>query len=1241
VLKKVTLMMDNTDPTTWTDHEVEDLCAFLSTKFETFPESARIFHGVVSALTDVTPAPNKQSIDALQALPGPFYVVVYPAGPVGWAIGIGLVLGAATYFLIPTPDIPTAAPALARNSQAPSPNNELSNRTNQARINGRIPDIYGTVRSTPDLIAAPYKIFEANREIEYAYMCVGRGAYVINAADIRDGETKVEDIPGSSVMVYAPYTSPNSYDPNDPANTSPELTVGEFVQVPVLNTKRSNSINGQVLRPPSAGLFTADGNVRFRYPNIIELQEGSPLNFTQEFQPGAILTITDGDMSTLDTTESTVSCRAVNNVDLVQTYPGGSHTWNTIGGALVFEGADSEFLSSVFVDGDPVVISSNSVTSVGDINGTYEVTAFEIDGPDNALEASYSVPTYLVVRLLNPESINATWNNAAFESPTFWNGVFYNVTVTFTPPFNINLNGAYTILAVTQTQILLDNPSAVASDWETVLSVEEATPYLSPTLSSSGTTWVGPYILEDPDLIEIYCNFVAQNGLYKDSGTTQTAAVVDIEFEATPVDANDDPIGDPETWTFTLTGSNTLKETVAATLKAHPASFYGRCSVRARRTTPADTAFTGTVVDEVRWRDVYSVSFVDATDFGNVTTVMSVTFATASALAVKDRKLNMIVQRKLPSWDGSEWSAELTGTDDAATILGAICRDQYIGNRSADEIDVQNFFDTADEVETYFGTPRCRRFMYTFDKDNLSFEEMVSSVAKAMFCVAYRQGRLIRLSFEKETDNSTLLFNHRNKLPGTERRTITFGANQDNDGLQYTYVDPTDDSVNTIFLPLEYAARNPKKIESIGIRSHLHAYFHAWRAWNRIRYQNTVAEFEATQEADLLVINDRILVSDNTRPVMQEGDVLEVDGTTLTLSQNVDLTGDPPYSIFLQLYDGTVESIAITAGSEQNEVILGSAPSLSLVTGSEMTARTTYIIVGANESAQRAFLVAEKSPSGKMTSKVRGVNYDARYYGNDLDFINDLVEDDGLGRTGGFYPGTGNGFPDTAVTPADVLDGDDVFSTLSSFEVPIVETLADSDSAYLVVTVLQRRTNTTAPTSITLGGVAPLALYHRHGAPNSGNGTGVYSHMAVAVFPLVGSAYDGSVAISWAGNTGTQRAHAIAVKNVAQTEPVMVATVNNTNQFFLTASTVANGALIVAAAGLMNMDFGYELAKDGVYLPSADSISIGSAGAFLNGGVSFEESTVTASGIAIEHSDGNFGDFVDMRPGFALTFSPA
>jgi hypothetical protein len=954
-LKKVTLQLDNTDPSTWTEHEVEDLCAFLAAQFASFPDTGRIYHQNVSALTDVTPRNTdpkylKQDIEKLQSLPGPFFVVVYPQGPIGWAIGIGLALGAATYFLIPTPDVPQPPAALARNNQVGSPNNELSERANRARINGRIPDIYGTVRSTPDLIGAPYRIFENNREVEYAYMCVGRGSYVINADNVRDGETRVSDIPGTSVMIYEPYTSPNSYNPADPENTGPAQTIGQFIQVPVLTTRRSNSVNGQVLRPPTNGSWdggSASAGIRFRYPNIIELQEDSPLDFTQEFNPGDTLTIAGAVLDTSDTTTMAVNAYAVRGQNLQQVYPGGSHTWNTIQGALYFFGAQPDF-ASFFVDGVNVTFTTNSVTSVGDISGTYEVGGFEIDGPDNAIEASYGVPTLTVVRLVNPDTVNATWLQPSFNTSWVGEGVRYSFNITISPPFDIDLDGVYTIVSVTRTQIVLDSPATVNSDWSTVLGTYNSTPYLDATLSASGEKWVGPYILEDPDTLEVYCNFVAANGLYKDNGTTQTAAGVQVAVEITPVDLNDDPTDDPQIFYHDMIGSSTLKEMVAGTLKAHPSGFYGRCSIRARRITPADLDFVGTVVDEVRWRDAYSVAFVEPAHFGNVTTVMSVTYATASALATKERKLNMIVQRMLPSWNGSAWSNELTGTNDSATILGAICRDMYIGNRSDDEIDTVNFFAVADEVEAYFDVDAVRFFNYTFDKDNLSFEEMVNAVAEAMFCVAYRRGNVIRLAFDRLNDNSAMLFNHRNKIPGSERRSVTFGSNQDNDGINYSYVDPTDYSINTIFLPPSYAAINPKKIESIGVADHLHAYFHAWRKWNRIRYQHTTVEFEATEEADLLIRNDRILVTDGTRRVVNEGEVTAVDGTELTLSQNIDISSGS-HVIFLQHYDGTVESIAITAGTNADQVILAGAPALPLVTDPDRTVRTLYAIVPADE----------------------------------------------------------------------------------------------------------------------------------------------------------------------------------------------------------------------------------------------------------------------------------------------------
>lgn len=61
-------------------------------------------------------------------------------------------------------------------------------------------------------------------------------------------------------------------------------------------------------------------------------------------------------------------------------------------------------------------------------------------------------------------------------------------------------------------------------------------------------------------------------------------------------------------------------------------------------------------------------------------------------------------------------------------------------------------------------------------------------------------------------------------------------------------------------------------------------------------------------------------------------------------------------------------------------------------------------------------LVSEKSPKEKMTIEVKAVNYDARYYGNDKDFINGVIGEDGYGRRGGYHPDLGNEFPVPGMT---------------------------------------------------------------------------------------------------------------------------------------------------------------------------------------------------------------------------------
>lgn len=955
MLKTIILAENALDPSTWETFEAEDVRDFLMMKFDTFPDTARIYHKHVAESCDVTPS-DEWGIKRLGELEGPFYVVVYPGDPVTIIVAVVAVVAVAAAVYLLRPSVPT--PSL-RNTQSESPNNELSDRQNRQRPNGRIPDIFGTVRSTPDLLAVPYKIFENHEEVEYAYMCIGRGEYDVPAAEVKDDTTLISDIAGASVEVFAPNTSPNS-------GHDPQLRIGTAINEPLYSAVRSNAVNGQVLRAPNSDSVSGNSDIKFVSPDEIRINSSAETDFTAFFAAADVLT--------------------VSNASFTGTIPGSGVSQNvsvrfTATGTIEFETTDT----SSFSVGDSLIVSGayftyNSGINAINLDGTYVISG----------------KTTSVLTLSSPENINTDWNLIAgnfTDDKTDYKVCGLVVTAGQT---TIDLSGTYTILSVSASTIVLSNPAAINSDWNTLANFASGeTDYISPILETSGSKWVGPFTLDKSDLENIFCNFVALNGLYKDDGKKQIRFDVTVEIELTPINLSNVPTGSPVVFQGTVQGSAKTKSTRAITIKADP-NFTGRCQIRARRVTNSDLQFEGSVIDEIKWRDCYSMTPVSENHFGNVTTVHSVTYATAGALAVKDRKLNMLVTRKIPERvSGSTFTTTNFATNRVDEIISAICLDPYIGNRNVAEIDFDSIYDTVSAIETYFGIEKAVEFCYTFDSDNLSFEETISAIASAVYCNAYRRGNVIKLNFEKETPDSTLLFNHRNKLPGTETRTVRFGNQDDNDGVEYEYVDPEDDSIVTFYLPYDKSAVNPKKIESLGVRNKAQAHFHAWRIWNKIRFQNIATEFEATQEADLLVLSDRILNADNTRPGIQDGQVEEQDGLELTLSQNIDFSKYESYSIFIQHYDGTVESISVNEGSLPNKVILATAPKAPLAIEDGLYAKASYLIVGNGETSVSSFLVTEKSPQTNFTSQVRAVNYDDRYYANDSDYKNAIIDEDG------------------------------------------------------------------------------------------------------------------------------------------------------------------------------------------------------------------------------------------------------
>jgi hypothetical protein len=863
-LKKLTVIKNPVDYRSWEEYECENIADCLASLFDDLPQGARIYQGVVCAQSDVTPL-DEAGVERLLSLPGPFYCVVYPNDPItiGVSVIVALVASVAMAVLF-KPSIPQVA---ERNQQSTSPNNELSARSNKARPKARIPDIFGTVRSTPDLLAVPYSIFDNNIEVELGLMCIGRGQYEIH--DARDGETAIADIEGASIQVYKPNTTitPSNY----------YFKIGDQINEPLYNIKKSNSVNGQVLDAPNAALipgtgFGGYGRIEFKYPNLIHNTDGVEDDPIRDFR-------------------------------------------------------------KIFHVGDLISISgATRPSTLENFDGIYQVTVVNFD----------------YIGLLNPASVNPAWNNI------------------------VSMPG-----------------QATGNTWATLQA--------APSVDVKPPSPVGPFVLDDPKRTIILLNIVAMNGLYKENNENLFGNYVEFEVTVQQIDSSRQYIGSPLVYTHYINGNGQTKGTIAETIRI-TTPFTGACTVMVKRTTPRNVTFEGNVVDEIKWRDLISLSPVTNTNFGNVTIIRSRTVATPGALSVKERKLNMLVTRQIKQrlgTSGQVYTATLESTNYLPDIFAHIAQDKYIGNLMLSNLDVDGIYGAASNIVSYFGTPTAAEFCYTFDKDNISLEETIATICNACFCIAYRLGNVIKVNFEKLDNQASILFNHRNKIPNSEKRSVRFGWANDNDGIELTYVSPVDDAVLTYYVPEDRSAINPKKIETAGVRSKVVAHFHAWRHARKILLQHEFVEFDATQEADLVIPNDRILVANNIKQETQDGEITYHTGNVVKTSQSVSLIGGS-YTAYFQLYDGTVENIAVSPGADEYSLTLSHAPRLPLVTGDARYAKATYTIVKDDIDRPIHFIVSEKITKDNFTSTIRAGNYDPGFYQNDKDYINGLISEESI-----------------------------------------------------------------------------------------------------------------------------------------------------------------------------------------------------------------------------------------------------
>jgi hypothetical protein len=923
------------DVNAYEEFEAEDMRDVLMEQLPVWPKTARLYHKEVALANDVTPG-DKRSIDALAKMPGPFYAIVYPADP-GTLLLTGAILLISYTVNQLTQDKPKP---LEQVFSKGSNNNQLSQRENQARLNQRIPDILGVVRSIPDLIQYPYTIWENNEPVEYSYMCIGRG--LNSPTSIKDGDTDFEDITRAAAVVYPPGEAPGG--------GTPLLVVGEMITedvytiIPVTSAENRPLRSIKALTVYGSGLQTfADlqsgskwKHASFRYlgsgVGTIDLPtNGSSGNITGLIQIDDELQIIWGKLATLTSPKPDLSAGYAFGADGVS--PPGPYP-NIVG-----------FPENGRVDLAPVTVTA--VTVFDELN----------------VQLTVSVPA----------SLQAEWDKIA----------------------------AYSTEVGTGTGVRNKNVAIAAQNRWIV-------GYKTGGLSADAGIFI-----DDPNMEELWVNFVANEGLYAEDTANRVVLTHVLACFITPCDAAGTPTADPtESFQQSISGSMLGNQTRGVTVK-FPRITPGRCLVQFACTSAAfrkmeldptstaffrtptfiisndpasilkSTAYTGQIHDDVEVSKCYSVSKPDfaATD---ITTIQTRIVGNPSSKRVEKRQLNCKAARATLSWNGVSFTTPVDLGNFTENMVFHVLKDEYIGNRKNAEIDFATIANAFAFIRESFGDPAAAAFSYTLDDLNMSAEETVATICAACFVIPFRQGDVMKASPDVATDASTYIFNHRNKVPGSEARAITFGRLGDNDGVEQEFMDP--DTGPETYIPPSLFPRvlaqpvSPLQSRIVGLRHRKQAIWHGHRQQARQDHQNQSVQFEALEEAGTLRLMERILVEDNTRPDVQDGDVEKVVGLILTTSQPVDLTGGT-FTIFVQHAFGAVESIPCSAGTDEYSVVLGHAPALALNSDPGLALKTTYLIVKDQNNPTKAFQVMDREHNNeKNTHTMTCANYSFMYY---------------------------------------------------------------------------------------------------------------------------------------------------------------------------------------------------------------------------------------------------------------------
>ena len=298
---------------------------------------------------------------------------------------------------------------------------------------------------------------------------------------------------------------------------------------------------------------------------------------------------------------------------------------------------------------------------------------------------------------------------------------------------------------------------------------------------------VGPFRISSVKVNTLLVNVHAPSGMYKQrTNTSLDTASVDFNVIYQNLDDDLNPVGTKVTLPVTISGRDKNEKGITTGINLGYPTFV---EYSVERITENDYGFNGSIVDEIKLKDVFGLFDIDREHFGNVTTIQTKRTTTAQTTAIKEPEVSCIATELVNKYENGVFDPVLTENTQAMQSLIRLALDPYVGRREQSEIDLDLLVESQAECESYFGSLEAGRCSYSFDSTNTSAQEIFFLISNAIFCTIWREGRLLKSWFERPQSVPQMVFTHRSKQPNSETWVREFAQSKRKDSIEFKYID--------------------------------------------------------------------------------------------------------------------------------------------------------------------------------------------------------------------------------------------------------------------------------------------------------------------------------------------------------------------------------------------------------------------------------------------------------------------